>query len=379
MSTSIANCLPTDFASAERLSGTQIAEQVATLESGGRLKSLIDSMPSLVALLNDERQVLLGNEAWENLARSLRKESFEGMRLGEFLSCRRAVSADFGCGTTEACRTCGATQAILCARAGQRTSKECRIATVTRDGYAFLVSTSPFEWQGRGYVLLVLNDISGEKRRQVLEKIFFHDVLNTASGVSGIAALIAGEPALCVELKDDLLLSADTLVNEIKSQRMLLAAEQDQLQVQLAPVSAKEALESARHLYRNHPVAAGRRIEIDPSGAGFTVKTDPTILQRVLTNMLKNALEASKQGDIVWLGADAGPEAYTFWCQNSGEIPDDVALQVFQRSFSTKGVGRGIGTYSIKLLGERFLGGRVSFTTSAEEGTRFQITLPRAP
>jgi sensor histidine kinase regulating citrate/malate metabolism len=51
-------------------------------------------------------------------------------------------------------------------------------------------------------------------------------------------------------------------------------------------------------------------------------------------------------------------------------------LQIFQRSFSTKGAGRGLGTYSIKLLGERYLHGTVSFASSAEQGTIFQISLP---
>ena len=38
-------------------------------------------------------------------------------------------------------------------------------------------------------------------------------------------------------------------------------------------------------------------------------------------------------------------------------MPDEVKAQIFERSFSTKGRGRGIGTYSIKLLTERYLEG----------------------
>jgi len=53
-----------------------------------------------------------------------------------------------------------------------------------------------------------------------------------------------------------------------------------------------------------------------------------------------------------------------------------VQLQVFNRSFSTKGTGRGLGTYSVKLLTERCLKGRVGFTSALGEGTVFQVTLP---
>jgi signal transduction histidine kinase len=41
-------------------------------------------------------------------------------------------------------------------------------------------------------------------------------------------------------------------------------------------------------------------------------------------------------------------------------------------------VGRGIGTYSAKLITERYLGGSLSFTSSEDEGTTFAVTLPRS-
>ena len=58
-------------------------------------------------------------------------------------------------------------------------------------------------------------------------------------------------------------------------------------------------------------------------------------------------------------------------------MPRSIQLQVFQRSFSTKGAGRGIGTYSIKLLTERYLGGKVSFVSEDGIGTRFSCHLPK--
>mgnify|MGYP006293419399 CR=1 len=39
-------------------------------------------------------------------------------------------------------------------------------------------------------------------------------------------------------------------------------------------------------------------------------------------------------------------------------------MLLFKRSFSTKGVGRGIGTYSMKLFGEKYLKGKVDFKNS---------------
>jgi signal transduction histidine kinase len=61
---------------------------------------------------------------------------------------------------------------------------------------------------------------------------------------------------------------------------------------------------------------------------------------------------------------------------NPAYIPRNVQIQLFLRSFSTKGAGRGLGTYSLKLLGERYLGGHVSFVSDEQEGTVFTLTVP---
>ena len=55
-----------------------------------------------------------------------------------------------------------------------------------------------------------------------------------------------------------------------------------------------------------------------------------------------------------------------------------VKLQVFRRSFSTKpGTGRGVGTYSARLLTERYLRGTLRFHSDEGEGTTFTSRYPR--
>lgn len=49
---------------------------------------------------------------------------------------------------------------------------------------------------------------------------------------------------------------------------------------------------------------------------------------------------------------------------------------VFQRSFSTKGEGRGLGTYSMNLIVRKYLRGKIDFLTGEKEGTTFYIGLP---
>ncbi len=92
--------------------------------------------------------------------------------------------------------------------------------------------------------------------------------------------------------------------------------------------------------------------------------------------MVKNAMEASLNYDPVIFGVHARDGKAVFEVHNSIYMPKNVQLQVFKRNFSTKGSDRGLGTYSMRLLGERYLKGRVYFESGEEQGTTFYFELP---
>jgi signal transduction histidine kinase len=96
--------------------------------------------------------------------------------------------------------------------------------------------------------------------------------------------------------------------------------------------------------------------------------------------MLTNAFEATEDGGEVRLWTEEDAQSLTFCVWNSQPIPDDTARRVFQRNFTTKsGSGRGLGTFGMRLLGETYLRGQVSFTTSPSDGTVFCFRLPKEP
>ena len=93
--------------------------------------------------------------------------------------------------------------------------------------------------------------------------------------------------------------------------------------------------------------------------------------------MILNALEATPTGGRVKMWIDTENDHLVFKVWNDGVIPADIARRIFQRNFSTKAqAGRGIGTYSMKLLGEEVLGGEVSFTSDESHGTIFRLAHP---
>ena len=130
-------------------------------------------------------------------------------------------------------------------------------------------------------------------------------------------------------------------------------------------------------LFATHPAATDKDIAVLGTVPNLSLDTDIALVLRVLTNMLTNALEATDQGGEAQLRIDHTDDAITFSVWNRAAIPEDLALRVFQRHFSTKrGSGRGIGTYAMTLIGEGLLGGKVEFSTSPEAGTTFRFTLP---
>ena len=119
-----------------------------------------------------------------------------------------------------------------------------------------------------------------------------------------------------------------------------------------------------------------RSIIISRDSTSTIFYSDEQILSRVLGNLLKNALEATPEDGTVTLGCSTSGKNIQFWCNNHGVIPRETQLQIFHRSFSTKGEGRGIGLYSVKLMTERYLKGKVNFTSDDSSGTTFTVTYP---
>jgi signal transduction histidine kinase len=140
----------------------------------------------------------------------------------------------------------------------------------------------------------------------------------------------------------------------------------------------RQVLDDLQEQYVKHPAAAERRIELGQVWNGI-IWTDQRLLMRILRNMLKNGLEAISPGQAVKIECIDRGDDVAFAVHNPGVMSEEVQLQVFQRSFSTKGrTGRGVGTYSMKLLSEQYLGGRIEFVSRPPEGTTFTLILSKS-
>lgn len=340
------------------------------------LRQMIDSIPDIVLVLNRQRQAVFVNRRILEFVGHTDPNCILGLRPGEILKCVHEDTPG-GCGTTEFCSTCGAVQAILQAQKGKADTRECRVTRAVGDSLDLRVWATPVDVDGEAFTIFSVMDISNEKRRRVLERAFFHDLLNTAGGLRAFTTLLGEASADELDTyKDTIYEIADDMIEQIKAQRELAAAESNELSLHLEPVDPRAMLEDLATMYRRHEVGAGKGLEISVDAAPAQIASDRTLLKRVLGNMIKNALEASRPGDIVTAGYRLDGAEIVFEVHNPTFMPRPVQLQLFQRSFSTKGAGRGIGTYSMRLLSERYLHGSITFTSTPESGTRFFARYP---
>jgi len=368
----------TAFLPAERRSKTDILRQAETLRQTTILGAIIDASPDIMLVLNSERQIVFTNKLLLDYLNLPDASEVLGFRPGEVLDCIHAFESEGGCGTTEFCKTCGAARAIVSGLNGKKATQECRILQRETHGALDLkVFTSPLNIDGEKFTAFSLQDISHEKRRRVLERLFFHDLLNSAGGMRGLvdlARMSEGEEQQ--DLLDTLYQLTDEILDEVQAQKLLADMESEDYSVSYEPLESKTFLLELKKVFSNHSAAEKKDILIDPKARDLQFHSDRKLLWRVMGNLIKNALEATRAGNEIKIGCENADGKLEFWVYNGGFIPRETQLQIFQRSFSTKGSGRGLGTYSVKLITEKYLNGRAFFTTTPEVGTTFYVHLP---
>jgi signal transduction histidine kinase len=371
----------TDFLPAERAGSEELKRDLALTARSPVVGALLESWGGSLAILNRRRQIIAINTAYLELLGVAEASAVLGMRPGEAVHCRHAHDRAAGCGTGRACTTCGAAISIVSAlQRGEPCERECALTAAVEGGTLELdlkVRAAPLQVEGRRFVILTLADISAEKRRAALERAFFHDLSNVVAGLCGASfGLDTLPPDELHDAAQDVQSLSNRISREIQVQRALADGQGRGYTPVSERVSLAQLAEAMRALFQYHPVAVHKILEITP--AAGEVWTDAFLLQRVLTNMLVNAFEATGPGGVVRLGLEQAEACAHLRVWSAAPIPPGVAERVFQRYFSTKpGLARGQGTYIMKLFGERFMGGQVAFTTSAEAGTSFSLALPR--
>lgn len=344
------------------------------------LKAILEAVDLQLMIVNHQRQIVYANRALLESVGAASLEDVVGRRFGQAIRCIHATEDPEGCGGSSTCQCCGLLQTTR--GTGSAARAEC-LLTVRRgqvtEPREYRIHAEPLELGVETLTLVSFYEISSEKRREVLEKVFFHDILNTITALDGYVDMLSEGVGgdLSRTVVDHVVHLTKRLRREVLDQRILSDAERDVLEPQMEMVDPGAILGSIGSSFAGFMRRRGQLLEVVYDKDAPELLTDPSLVVRVVSNMVTNAIEASTAGEKVRVWAEHDDLSCTFSVYNPMVIPDEVAMKIFKRSFSTKAEkGRGLGTYSMKLFGERYLGGEVSFTSTVEEGTIFSFKLP---
>jgi K+-sensing histidine kinase KdpD len=356
-------------APAERQNKNELIGDFKKFSESVYIKKLINTLPFVAAILNSQRQIVFSNDIMLDKLEIDSIDPILGRRPGEILQCVNASKMEGGCGTSKECRYCGAVMAIMrSCETHDKSISECRITSKVDNqfqSYDFKVTASPLDFDGEEYTIFVLSDISSVKRKQNLERIFFHDVLNKAGVISGYLNFLEKTIDNKEKLKEYLKTAKEAsleLNEEIKAQSILSQAESQELTPNTQQIVNLDIIESVSSQALRLREANGKKIKMDGETQFLYLHTDSLILKRILLNMIKNALEHITTGETVTIGCKLNNGYVRFYVINNANLNEETLSQIFQRSYSTKGTGRGVGTYSMRLLTENYLGGKSDFT-----------------
>lgn len=369
----------TYFAPPEKINDEELANEIDTISKNPVMSGLLHSISGLLAILDEHRQIVALNDSFLKMLGIDDPSEALGLRHGVALQCIHAEDEPAGCGTTEFCSSCGAAIAIVSSLEQNKPVEKLCALSANRGGkvvnIALLVRSHPIQIDKKNFLLLFLQDITLQQQRAALERTFYHDVNNMLSMLVGASELlIEEEPS---QLAKTIHQASLRLTKEVAIQRCLSQNKSCDYKPIWLEHTASQILEDLHSFFTNHPAAHKKNVNFSVSYPDVSIKTDSSLLLRVLCNMIINALEASaNNGEVkIWIEHENDFLSFNVW--NAQEIPQEVVKRIFQRNFSTKEeAGRGIGTFSMKLFGEEILGGQVTFTTSKQEGTIFKFSHP---
>jgi len=161
------------------------------------------------------------------------------------------------------------------------------------------------------------------------------------------------------------------IISEIKSHQTLLTASEENLDVKSLSFNAIQVGKDLVEVYSNSVLSEGKVLVFNSSSENIILSSDIALLSRTVENMIVNALEATAEGGQVTISCnETADNGVKFSVHNQGLIPAEVQAQLFKRTFSTKGKGRGYGTYGMRLLSS-LIKGKVWLTSTEADGTTF--------
>jgi two-component system nitrogen regulation sensor histidine kinase NtrY len=224
---------------------------------------------------------------------------------------------------------------------------------------------------------------------QNLVRVLTHEIMNSVTPISSLAGIVEGdlksridkpvEASLNREELEDMYLSMQTiskrsagLIRFVKEFRNLTHIPKPRL----AEVPLKELLDEMALLHKKDLNDHQIQIKVQVNPAGLKVTADKTMIEQVLINLIKNAIQSfdEQPEKIIELNAYTGEKGKPVISvkDNGAGIDVDALNKIFIPFFSTKKTGSGIGLSLSKQI-MRQHDGNITVKSKLGEGTEFLL------
>jgi len=145
------------------------------------------------------------------------------------------------------------------------------------------------------------------------------------------------------------------------------------------PVRAVEVLESMAGVFKAEAAARGVRLIVEDRTAGAVLPLDRKLLEQALSNLVRNAVEASPEGGTVTLRVAQDPPPHggiALEVQDEGPGFDGIPPEdLFKPFFTTKETGTGLGLAHARKITELH-GARIHAGRTERGGAIFRLEFP---
>jgi PAS domain S-box-containing protein len=205
-----------------------------------------------------------------------------------------------------------------------------------------------------------------------------HDIRNPLQAITGDVFLLrdylSGIPET-ISVKHDVSESLESIEQNISYINKIVADLQDYSRTVTPKLVDVNLYDTVIQCFRSIviPENVSPSIEITES---LRFQTDPDLFQRILTNLVINAMQAMPKGGKLSIVAAWKQNNLVFSVEDTGEgIPEHVKPKLFTPMMTTKAKGQGLGLAVVKRLVEA-LNGTITFESEEGKGTKFIIELP---
>jgi signal transduction histidine kinase len=156
-----------------------------------------------------------------------------------------------------------------------------------------------------------------------------------------------------------------------------------QLNPEFEEVDSAEILKSVIALTGKRAADHQIRVALGTVGVG-RVRADKALLQRLLQNLVYNAIDASREGQSIEISSQIAESTSVEFlvCDHGTGIPAELTQRIFEPYFTTKGSksetrGLGLGLAISRKIVDLH-GGHISSSPNQPQGTVFLVRLPRS-